>query len=217
MATLFNRFKTKQRQIAAVVNLAVVLSVSALLPAISAEHNSKGIATDSNLIVPGQSIGQLNLGSNGEFYLKKLSVAAAADTSTQQTKRVWVSKRDRQTNTLYISTIKNAALNVQPMRGETIRHIKVTSSSFHTSDGISTGSTRAQVLRHFPNARPDRFSNGKVLSDPTKGIAFEFANSATNAPCISIAVNPPGDSVRIVGREQIKNFLQTSCIDRSKC
>jgi|GEM_PF-1743978 len=166
----------KQQQILTIV-IATALGVSALPPALAAEDN---------LIIPGQSIGQTHLGSNGDVYLNKLPGAAVSDTSMQKTQIVWVSKSGCQRNTLYISTISNAALNVQPIRGVTIAHIEVTSSWFHTPDGISTGSTRTQILRQFPDARLEQLSDGKILSDKAKGIAFEFANNADTAPCISI-------------------------------
>ena len=46
------------------------------------------------------------------------------------------------------------------------------------------------------------------MSDNAKGIAFEFANSAPDSPCISIAVEPPGDQVGIMGRKQVNDMLR---------
>lgn len=202
MANLLDRIKLKQQTVA-VVSLATVLSLSAL---------PSTPAVDTNLIIPGQSIGQTHLGSNGNLYLNKLPAPAAFDASMQQTKRVWVEGSDQQSETLYISTITNAALNAQPLSGNTISHIEVTSPWFHTPDGISTGSTRAQVLRHFPNARSLAFSDGKILSDQASGIAFEFANASADSPCISIAVDVPGDNVRIVGRDRVNALLHTASV-----
>ncbi|MEH2170123.1 MAG: hypothetical protein V7K41_26435 [Nostoc sp.] len=72
----------KQRQILTVF-MAAALGMATLPPALA--------ITDDYLIIPGQSIGQTHLGSNGAFYLKKLPEAAASDTSMQQTNLVWVS------------------------------------------------------------------------------------------------------------------------------
>lgn len=205
MANLLDRNRPNT---VATLTIAAVFSLLALPPA---------LATDDKLIIPGQSVGQTHLGSNGNFYLNKLPVADASDTSTQHTRRVWIVKgHSQQTSTLFISTVTNSALNVQPIKGNTINHIEVTSPWFHTPDGIEVGSSRAQVLRHFPNARPVPSSGGKILSDTAKGIAFEFTNSNADSPCISIAVNAPGDSPAIVGRERVNDLLRTSSAGRKQ-
>jgi hypothetical protein len=105
---------------------------------------------------------------------------------------VWVSKKGNRTDTLSIHTISNAALNVEPKNGVTINRIRVTSNWFHTLPGnLSTGSTKAQILRHFPNARKVA-SNPLMYDDVKRGIAFEFALLATDtSPCIAITVHSP--------------------------
>jgi hypothetical protein len=194
-------------QIFAAVGLVAVLSLSELPPAPAAEDN---------LIIPGQRIGQTHLSSNGGADLKKLPQPAAFDAAMQKTQSVWVAKTSgQQKDTLYISTLANAAANVPSIHDFTITHIEVTSAQFHTPNGISTGSTRAQILRQFPNARPDSYNNGKTLSDEASGIAFEFANSDADAPCISIAVASPGDNVGIVGRNQVNTALFSLIKDSS--
>ena len=159
-----------------------------------------------NLIVPGQSIGQTHLGKNGSFYLKKLTKPDALDAGMSQTRQVWVSKKNQQTNTLYIHTVSNGALNVQPLSGRTIDSIRVTSPWFHTSNGISTGSTKAQILSHFPNARP--IDGSPTLYDDRKqGIVFEFGQKPTaGSPCIAITVHPPGD-LHVANKEQVNSLL----------
>ncbi|MEH2083417.1 MAG: hypothetical protein V7K89_26595 [Nostoc sp.] len=197
----------QRRQILTVFSLAAALGMATLPPALA--------ITDDYLIIPGQSIGQTHLGRNGAFYLNKLPKAAASDTSMQQTKLVWVSKKkDQRSDTLYIHTIANAAQLNAPIRGVFINQIEITSPSFHTSDGISTGSTKGQIFRHFPNARPLK---GSKIMYSDKGIAFEFANSAADSPCISIAVYPLSFAPRIEGREQVNNYLHSYCIKDDKC
>lgn len=183
-----------------VLSLATALSVASLPPALT--------ATDNYLIIPGQSIGQTHVGTNGLVYLKKLPAPAASDAAKQQTKRVWVAKQRQRTDTLYIHTIVNAAAQVQPINGVTIDQIEITSPSFHTPNGISTGSTKAQILRQFPNARPLEGSTTKYFD---KGIAFEFAGSAADSPCISIAVTP-NNKVGIDGRERVNSYLRSYCL-----
>lgn len=192
----------KQRQTLTVFGLAAVLSMAALPPAPA--------QAGSNLIIPGQSIGQTYLGRNGAFYLNKLPKPNAVDVGMSQTRQVWVSKKGGQrTDTLFIHTVSNGALNVQPLQGVTIDNIRVTSPWFHTPGGLSTGSTLAQIRRHFPNARP--VDRDRTLYDDAKlGIAFEFAQSATvGAPCIAIMVHPSGD-VHVADMEEVNRVLNNA-------
>ena len=191
----------KQRQqILTVFSLLAALGMAALPPAPS-------IAGD-NLIIPGQGIGQTHLGKNGNLYLSKLPKPDGVDVGMSQTRQVWISKKGgKRSDTLFIHTVSNGALNVQPIQGVTIDDIRVTSPWYHTHSGISTRSTLAQIRRHFPNVRP--IDGDRTLYDESKlGIAFEFAQSATaGSPCIAIMVHPPGD-VHLADMEEVNRVLR---------
>ncbi len=192
----------KQRQTLGIFGLAAVLGMAALPPALA--------QAGSNLIIPGQSVGQTYLGSNGSFYLNKLTKPDGVDVGMSQTRQVWVSKKGGQrTDTLFIHTLSNGALNIQPIQGVTIDDIRVTSPWFHTPNGLSTGSTLAQIRHHFPNVRP--VDGERTLYDDAKlGIAFEFAQSATDrSPCIAIMVHPPGD-VHVANMEEVNRVLRST-------
>ncbi len=183
-----------------VFSLAAALGMAAL-PSAPAQ-------TGDNLIIPGQSIGQTHLGRNGDLYLKKLPRPDGMDIGMSQTRQVWVSKKGSQrTDTLFIHTVSNGALNVQPIQGVTIDNIRVTSPWYHTHDGLSTGSTFSQIRHRFPNAHP--VDGDRTLYDDAKlGIAFEFAQSATaGSPCIAIMVHPPGD-VHVADMEEVNRVLR---------
>ena len=164
-------------------------------------------ASNSNVIVPGQSIGQTYLGANGTSYLNKLPKANAVDVGMSQTRQVWVSKQRNRTNTLFIHTVSNGALGVQPINGVTIDNIRITSSWFHTSSGdISTGSTKAKVLKNFPGARPVD-GNSTIYDDAKRGIAFEFPKQANDkSPCIAIMIHPKGNP-HLATTEEVSRIL----------
>jgi hypothetical protein len=65
----------KQLLLSAVCSFAYTLGAWALSPAFA--------QNDSNLIIPGQRIGQTYLGSNGTTYLKKLPKPTSSDASMQ--------------------------------------------------------------------------------------------------------------------------------------
>ncbi len=187
------------KRILAILGLGAA-SVMAILPP------AEAIAA-ANVIIPGESIGQTHLGSNGDLYLKKLPKPDATDVGMSQFRGVWVSKKGSRTDTLYIHTVRNGALNVQPLSGSTIDDIRVTSPWYHTSGGISTGSTKAQILRSFPNARQVN-GNPNIYDDAKKGIAFEFAQNANaQSPCIAIMVHPSGN-VDLASTENVNNILR---------
>ncbi len=190
----------KQRQTLTVFGIAATLSMGVLPPALA--------QAGDNLIIPGQSIGQTHLGRNGDLYLNKLPRPDGMDVGMSQTRQVWVSKKGgKRSDTLFIHTVSNGALNVRPIQGVTIDDIRVTSPWYHTNDGLSTGSTRAQIRRRFPNARP--VDGDRTLYDDARlGIAFEFAQSATaKSPCIAIMVHPPGD-VHVADMEEVNRVLR---------
>ncbi|MBW4591562.1 MAG: hypothetical protein KME46_01205 [Brasilonema angustatum HA4187-MV1] len=186
------------RQALAVFGLGVALAMAAL-PPVAAK-------AASDLIIPGQSIGQTHLGSNGNFYLNKLPKPDAVDVGMSQFRGVWVSKNKSRTDTLFIHTVSNGALNVQPLSGSSIDVIRVTSPWYHTHEGISTASTRVQIFRRFPNAHPVD-GNPTIYDDAKLGIAFEFAKQANaSSPCIAIMVHPP-DNVHLANTENVNNIL----------
>ncbi|MEH1838838.1 MAG: hypothetical protein V7L20_08735 [Nostoc sp.] len=185
-----------------VLGFAAALSLTTL-PFASAESKS-------NLIIPGQSIGQTHLGLNGGINLGK--PPDAGDFAMMKGDSVWVSKQGNKKNTLYIHYLKNAALNVQPIDGITIETIRITSSWFHTDSNISTENTKAQILRRFPKASSNE--KGTLFVDEKLGIAFEFAQSTDNSPCIAISVFSPSRPY-VTTKERVQYLLDNNCNNKS--
>ncbi len=167
----------------------------------------------SFLIVPGHSIGHLVIGPNGAAELRHLPRADAGDAAMMQSNLVWLSKTSGRSDTLYIHTISNAAVGLNPVPpsdGLTISEIRITSRQFHTQNGISTASTLAQIERRFPDARADRFMPA-VYNDSKHGIAFEFALPVTPASrCRAISVLPPGPNHAVTPQSEVDDLLKNS-------
>src|ERR1700733_14367470 len=190
----------KQHIIAVVV---IALFGAAILEDASAQSGS-------NLIVPGQSIGQTPLGRFGADDLAKLPKPDADDSGMGKYRSVWLSKNQAgRKDTLYIFSIANDPRDVQPRNGVTIQLIRVTSPWYHTANGISTGKTLSQILRRFPGARSTDQSQN-LYDDAQQGIAIEFAGRATTkSPCIAIMVHPVGE-VNLASAKDVNEILSAN-------
>jgi hypothetical protein len=166
-----------------------------------------GAPSDPSLIVPGKRIGKLVLGPNGGASLEHVGEPDIMDAGMSQTKQVWLVKGNRRA-TLFIHTISNSALGVNPENGVTITEIRVSSHAFRTRTGISVGSTLAQVRRSFSQASCGNAGRGTVIySDTRRGIAFEFANNKPTARCIGITVFSPGGGFTFTGKD-VSNLVR---------
>jgi hypothetical protein len=163
--------------------------------------------TGSNLIVPGQSIGQTHLGRFGANDLARLPKPDADDSGMGKYRSVWLSKNQAgRKDSLYIFSIANGPRDIKPADGVTIQLIRVTSPWYDTANGISTGSTLSQILRRFPGARSTG-QNRNLYDDPNQGIAFEFTGSVTTkSPCIAIMVHPAG-KVNLASAQDVNEIL----------
>jgi len=93
------------------------ISGGAFPPLVSAQRGS-------NLIIAGQSIGQIHLGRYGAAYLAKLPVPDANDSGMGRYRSVWLSrKHGDHTDTLYIYSLANGPREIQPLNGVSIRFL----------------------------------------------------------------------------------------------
>ncbi|MBV8214042.1 MAG: hypothetical protein JOZ08_12580 [Verrucomicrobia bacterium] len=163
--------------------------------------------TSDSLIVPGERIGQTHLGNDGAETLKHLPKPSGVDRGMSQTRQVWKSRPGGSFETLFIYTVNNGAMDVEPTDGVTIELIRVTAKYFRTANSISTGSTLEQIRKAFPDAVPlDDVPT--IYDDLKQGIAFEFPKEPTaGSPCIAIMVHPPGES-HVATQTQVASVLQ---------
>jgi len=185
----------------------IILSLALALSFAPSARTQTSHQREERLIRPGESIGQIHLGTNGGSDLKKLRQPDLIDNYTSHSVRVWISKKDGRTDTLFIKTVSNDALGVQPVDGVSVELIRVTSPWYRTKGGLSTGSTFAQIHREFPDARPVD-GDGKLFGDSKRGIVFEFARSpSTDSPCSAVMVHPRGEQ-RVANAEEVENLLR---------
>jgi hypothetical protein len=160
------------------------------------------------LIRAGRSIGRIHVGVKGDFDLKRFPKPDAEDYYTSHSIKVWILKKsERTTDTLFVKTVSNSALGVEPSNGVSVQVIRVTSPRYHTLNGLSTGSTLARVRREFPNVVAVH-DNRNIYDDNKQGIAFEFADSSSaDSPCIAVMVHPRGEQY-IASAEEVQNLLK---------
>ncbi len=121
---------------------------------------------------------------------------------------VWLSGKPPRAHTLFIHTTANGAMDVKPVDGVTIDEIRITSPEFSTIKGIQCGSSLAQILAIFPQARPADENTANIYLDAAHGIAFEFdGKPGKDSPCIAITVFPP-NSPRFTTQQQVDELLK---------
>ncbi|MEO7715995.1 MAG: hypothetical protein ABIY70_07325 [Capsulimonas sp.] len=164
----------------------------------------------SHWIVPGRSIGQTALGSEGAKTLARLPRPTIAESGMSHLRIVWVSREARGVrNTLFIQVVSNGVLNRRPSNGLTINAIRITSPWYRTHGGLATGATLAQIRRQYPQIRPTD-SQRMIFDSRGQGIAFEFAHSAVSGSrCIAIMIHPRGDT-HTASAEQVAALLHTA-------
>jgi hypothetical protein len=180
-----------------------ILGLTALL-AIAGLAGAK--EPSDSLIVPGERIGQTHLGHDGAETLRRFTKPSGVDRGMSKARLAWRSNPGHPFNTLFIYTVNNGALDVQPIDGVTIKLIRITAEYFRTANGISTDSTLQQIRKAFPDAAP-LADVPTIYDDLKQGIAFEFAKEpAADSVCIAIMVHPPGES-NVATREQVASVL----------
>jgi hypothetical protein len=165
-------------------------------------------ATQKASLVPGQSLGGIALGSNGQEELKKLGKPYRVDRGMSQTHQVWKwFKPGGRFDTFFVHTVNNGAIDTQPSDGVTIDLIRTTATRFKTADGIAAGSTLEQIRKSFPDAAPVE-GTPTILDDVKRGIAFEFSEAPTNQSiCIAVMVHANGQS-DLATQEQVAEVLE---------
>ena len=183
------------------------ISLLGLIAILATTGSANAGQTSDSLIVPGERIGQTHLGNDGAETLKHLPKPSGVDRGMSKTRQVWKSKPGGPFETLFIYTVNNGAMDVEPSDGVTIELIRVTAKYFRTANGISTGSTLEQIRKAFPDAVPlGDFPD--IYDDLKKGIAFEFPNAPSSASsCIAIMVHPPGES-HVATQIQVASVLE---------
>jgi hypothetical protein len=167
-----------------------------------------GARADDDLIVPGVSIGNIRLGSDGADQLSRLPKPAAIDAGMSQTRQVWVENNEGSKDTVFVHTTANGAIDAKPEDGVTIDLIRVTASHFRTRTELRPGSTLGQVRLVYPDSRPLDEQN-RIYDDSKQGIAFEFdPNPNFRSPCIAMMIHPPGRP-NYATQEQVQSVLDS--------
>jgi len=154
-----------------------------------------------NLIVPGGRVGKVFVGESSDDVHKDLGRPDSSDFAMSHGLETWISAANGVTNQLEIYSVRDFSRQGEPL---TVKHIRVTSPAFSTSNGISTGSTLSEIQSSFKGARAVAYymsgDGGRVYvyDDVKHGIAFEVARgkgnlSATKSRCVAIVVHARGE------------------------
>lgn len=143
-------------------------------------------------IIPGKSVGLTSLEENVEK-LSELGEPDATDSAKGKSWSTWVSKEDKKNELNIYTTYKNSEMNEK-----VVRQIRITSSKFETSNGISTRKSLQEIQKEYPEIKlVAKYSDEKtknpveIYDSERQGIAFEF----TKNECVAIIIHTKGKKV----------------------
>ncbi|WP_439880432.1 hypothetical protein ACSX1A_14895 [Pontibacter sp. MBLB2868] len=149
------------------------------------------------LIVPGESIGEINLLMPANELYSIMGKADSGDAAMGKSLQFWISN-DPKGKRSYVAayTVNNFDGSGSPPK---VQQIQVTASGYKTKSGIGTGDTFARVRKEFSNLRPLAYYTNQmkqqvyIYDDQPQGIAFEI--TIPDSTCTAITVHPKGENV----------------------
>jgi hypothetical protein len=150
------------------------------------------------LIVPGESVGNISIGTNAADLEKILGKPDASDAAMGKAWLTWNGERDEHNNatTLNIYTTYQDST----MQQKTVQQIRTTSSLFSTNDGIRVYSSLETIRKEFPEIEKlahytDEGRDIVIYDEIQKGIAFEIAAAGQQQICTGIIIHKKGEVV----------------------
>ncbi len=147
------------------------------------------------LILPGQSIGTININENADSVLSKLGKPDAGDAAMGKSLSTWYAKHDTSGYETQVFFSKQMGTADEASR---VKQIRITSPWFKTMDYMSTGMHLQTIesKKEFSLKKTARYTNGNrqffIYNDADAGIAFEIDDRNV---CTGIIVHEPGKDV----------------------
>lgn len=136
----------------------------------------------NSLIIPGKSLGEIELGMDEKVVWKKLGESNTGEAAAGSHWNAWFAPTEKG---------RGAELDIHTSGvsdhsdGPAVTWVRAESTFFHTKEGVSTGSSLAEIWKAFPNLR---FSNTdsrdaavEFYADGSQGIAVEVRRTRTTA------------------------------------
>jgi len=152
----------------------------------------------NQLIVPGESVGNVSIGTDAAGLEKILGKADASDAAMGKAWLTWNGKRDEHNNATTLKIYTTYKDNT--MRQKTVQQIRTTSSYFSTADSIHVYSSLAAIKNKFPGIQKlahytDDGREFVIYDEKQKGIAFEIVAANGQQICTGIIVHKKGEAV----------------------
>jgi hypothetical protein len=147
------------------------------------------------LIVPGKSIGKVHLGTDFATVVTSIGEpdwkqAKEGDAAMGRFWYFWPGSRGTELDIYDIRGEQDSAAHPQNF----IRQVRVTSSAFHTKDGLHVGSSLRSISQTDPHLSLTlSTSKIRLYDDVRNGISFEFATSGSSHSawrCVAIVIHP---------------------------
>ena len=154
--------------------------------------NDSSNNTKDQLLIPGKSAGNINLGQNAEEVYLALGKADAGDAAMQKSVAIWYKNHDPKSYATSIYTVRDTGDNPAAL----IQQIRLTSPDFQTNDNIGVNSTLKDIQKKYTVTKLTEVTEGDVvleMYDSLKGIAFETDKKGV---CRAIIIHKAGESLK---------------------
>jgi hypothetical protein len=149
--------------------------------------------TATQLIIPGRSIGNIQLGEDVATVSTTLGRPDSSDAAMGSSLMVWFAKHNQAGYRTSVFAHRNMGAKDEII--SRIQKILITSPEFKTADGLGIGSLEADIKISYDLKPTSDYKNkaGKVqvYTDLDKGISFEID---TTGKCVGIVVHKPHDT-----------------------
>jgi len=167
------------------------------------DNNSNGINDAENpesmpLIIAGESVGKITLGTDASTLQNILGKPDMSDAAMGKAWLTWYGKkRDEHNNKTELDIY--TAYKDTSMSEQTVQQIRTTSSFFVTADSVHVYSSLADIKNKYTVKKAAQYnSEGRTINiydDKQKGIAFEIAPAGSQNICTGIILHAKGKSV----------------------